>query len=626
MFAGMHLYSGRDTYFSIQESGVVMPKTVVVPKIVVIPKTVVPKTKTAVDLIRQRLPLKQPNGPQMVGSHLLAPGWPVAAPISVHAPVKNGSETGKLRSRLTDGRSRNISRQARTEADIRDSEARYRRLFEAAQDGILVLDADTGVITDVNPFLMELLDYSREEFLGKALWEIGPFKDVAASKTVFRQLQSQKYVRYEDLPLATRDGRSINVEFVSNVYRVNNKKVIQCNVRDITQRKSTEQTEQQLRQAQKMEAVGQLAGGVAHDFNNLLGVILGYCEILERRNDLAEPSRRMVQQIHDAGISAKDLTRHLLAFSRRQVLQPVFLDLNAIVKHTNVMLDRLIGDDVSLTSSLSHGLGTIKADPSQIEQVLMNLAVNAGDAMPQGGKITIRTANVEIDQAYSRQHPYLKPGPYVMLVVSDTGVGMDAETRARIFEPFFSTKAAGKGTGLGLSTVFGIIKQSAGAINVYSEPGHGTKFKVYFPRHEEAPAVIPPEDALPLRGGSETILLVDDAAPLRGLTRLLLEGCGYTVLDSGDPADAIRMAARHKGPLPLLITDVVMPGFSGRVLAERLAAARPETKVLYTSGYASDEVAQHGLVGAGFAFLEKPFTRDTLIRKVREILDLPMPN
>ncbi|HEX3094202.1 MAG TPA: PAS domain S-box protein, partial [Candidatus Angelobacter sp.] len=352
MFPGMHLYGGRDTYFSIQESGVVMPKTELIPKTVVIPKT-----KTAVDLIKQRLPRKQPNGQHMLGSHLLLPDQPIAA--SVRPSLNGGPETRKLRSRLSDGRSRNISKQARSEAAIRDSEARYRRLFEAAQDGILVLDADTGLITDVNPFLMELLDYSREEFLGKALWEIGPFKDVAASKTAFRQLQSQKYVRYEDLPLATRDGRSIYVEFVSNVYRVNNKKVIQCNIRDITKRKRTEQTEQQLRQAQKMEAVGQLAGGVAHDFNNLLGVILGYCEILERRNDLAEPSRRMVQQIHDAGISAKDLTRHLLAFSRRQVLQPVFLDLNAIVKHTNVMLDRLIGDDVSLTSSLSHGLGTI---------------------------------------------------------------------------------------------------------------------------------------------------------------------------------------------------------------------------------------------------------------------------
>jgi two-component system, cell cycle sensor histidine kinase and response regulator CckA len=366
------------------------------------------------------------------------------------------------------------------------------------------------------------------------------------------------------------------------------------------------------------------AGGVAHDFNNLLGVILGYCEILETRNDLAEPSRRMVQQIHNAGISAKDLTRHLLAFSRRQVLQPIFLDLNAIVKHTNAMLGRLIGDDVALTSSLSSHLGTIKADPSQIEQVLMNLAVNARDEMPEGGKITFRTANVEIDQAYSRQHPYLKPGPYVMLVVSDTGVGMDAETRARIFEPFFSTKASGKGTGLGLSTVFGIIKQSADAINVYSEPGHGTKFKVYFPRREEA-----------LRSSHWRMRChyAEDRKPSCWWTmRLLCAGSRDFFLKdvvTRCSIQAIRrmrfaMAACHKGPLPLLITDVVMPGFSGRILAERLAAARREIKVLYTSGYAGDEIAQHGLVGAEFAFLEKPFTRDALIRKVREILDFPM--
>jgi two-component system, cell cycle sensor histidine kinase and response regulator CckA len=531
-----------------------------------------------------------------------------------------------LRSRKSDGHARNITRQSRSEEAIRDSEVRYRCLFEAAQDGILILDADTGFITDVSPFLMELLDYSREEFIGKTLWEIGPFKDVAASRTAFRELQSQKYVRYENLPLATRAGRSINVEFVSNVYRVNNKKVIQCNIRDITRRKQDELTEQQLRQAQKMEAVGQLAGGVAHDFNNLLGVILGYCELLESRTDLAAKSRKMIEQIRNAGISAKDLTRHLLAFSRRQVLQPVFLDLNAIVKHTGTMLGRLLGDHVTLSNVLCRDLGTIKADPSQIEQVLMNLAVNARDAMPEGGKITLRTANVKIDQAYSRQHPYLKPGPYVMLSVADTGVGMDAETRSRIFEPFFSTKVAGKGTGLGLSTVFGIIKQSAGAINVYSEPGYGTKFKIYFPRFESAPVAIQPDDAAPLSGGSETLLLVDDAAPLRGLTRLLLEGCGYTVLDSGDPADAIEISARHNGPLPLLITDVVMPGFSGPILAERLRVLRPGMKVLYTSGYADEEVAQHGLIGTHRAFLEKPFGRDALIRKVREVLDSRPPN
>ena len=584
------------------------------------------KTKITPDLTKQSGSVRHPNGSHIVDKQQFALGGTLSAPASATSPLAPIMKASDLRSRRSDGHARNITRQSRSEEAIRDSEVRYRRLFEAAQDGILILDADTGLITDVNPFLMELLDYSREEFIGKALWEIGPFKDVAASKTAFRELQSQKYVRYENLPLATRAGRSINVEFVSNVYRVNNKKVIQCNIRDITRRKQDELTEQQLRQSQKMEAVGQLAGGIAHDFNNLLGVILGYCELLESRTDLAAKSRKMIEQIRNAGISAKDLTRHLLAFSRRQVLQPVFLDLNAIVKHTGTMLGRLLGDHVTLSNVLCHDLGTIKADPSQIEQVLMNLAVNARDAMPQGGKITLRTANVTIDQAYSRQHPYLKPGPYVMLSVADTGAGMDAETRSRIFEPFFSTKVAGKGTGLGLSTVFGIIKQSAGAINVYSEPGYGTKFKIYFPRFESAPVPIQPEDAAPLSGGSETLLLVDDAAPLRGLTRLLLESCGYTVLDSGDPADAIEIAARHNGALPLLITDVVMPGFSGPILAERLRAVRPEMKVLYTSGYADDEVAQHGLIGADRAFLEKPFGRDALIRKVREVLDSRPPN
>ncbi|HEV3316631.1 MAG TPA: ATP-binding protein [Candidatus Angelobacter sp.] len=538
-------------------------------------------------------------------------------------PLFPAPETGNapsLSSNLQDG---NITEPTRSDEALEESEIRYRRLFETAQDGILILDAETGLITDVNPFLVKLLDYSREEFLSKALWDIGLFRDIEASKAAFRELQATRYVRYEDLPLKTRDGRSINVEFVSNVYGVNSKKVIQCNIRDITQRKYAEQSEQQLRQSQKMEAVGQLAGGMAHDFNNLLGVILGYCEILEEQSDLAQPTRKMIVEIHNAGTCAKDLTRHLLAFSRRQILQPVFLDLNAIVNRIDTLLGRLIGDDVELISLLGRDLGTIKADPTQIEQVLMNLAVNARDAMPQGGKITIATANVEIGETDAWQHWHTKPGRYVMLTVSDTGIGMDKEIQSHLFEPFFSTKEAGKGTGLGLSTVFGIVKQSAGAISVTSEPGHGTTFKIHFPRHAEAPVVIRQEETTPLRGGSETILLVDDAIPLRELTRQLLEDCGYTVLDTGDPAEAIRIAGQHKGLLPLMITDVEMPGLSGPVLAKRLAAARPETKVLYTSGYIDDGV--DSVVGPECAFLEKPFTRDALARKVRELLDSPIP-
>lgn len=497
--------------------------------------------KTTADVARGRNTQEQPDRPQIVRKHKPeALDGTAAAPKST--PPSFAEEMGDSRSRWTDTQAGNVTKRTRSGEARRDSEARYRRLFETAQDGILILDATTGLITDVNPFLMKLLDYSRKEFLGKALWDIGLFKDIEASKAAFRELQEKQYVRYEDLPLKTRGGRSINVEFVSNVYGVNGKKVIQCNVRDITPRKYAERSEEQLRQAQKMEAVGQLAGGIAHDFNNLLGVILGYCEILEEQLDLSEPTRRMIVEIHNAGTSAKDLTRHLLAFSRRQVLQPVFLDLNGTVNRIDTMLSRLIGDDVKLVSVLGRDLGTVKADSSQVEQVLMNLAVNARDAMPQGGKITIETANVEIDETSAQQHPSTKAGSYVMLTVSDTGIGMDKKTQFRVFEPFFSTKGAGKGIGLGLSTVFGIVKQSAGTICVYSEPGHGTTFKIYFPRCQEAPVFVRQEKARPPRGGSETILLVEDAAPLRGLTRRLLEDCGYTVLDSGDPAEAIRIA------------------------------------------------------------------------------------
>jgi two-component system cell cycle sensor histidine kinase/response regulator CckA len=507
---------------------------------------------------------------------------------------------------------------------LRDSEARYRRLFLTAKDGILILDAKTGLIIDVNPFLMTLLDYSKKEFLGKALWDIGLFQDIEASKTAYRELKSKHYVRYDDLPLKTRDGRAINVEFVSNVYGVNKKQVIQCNIRDITKRKYAERSEQQLLQSQKMETLGQLAGGIAHDFNNLLGVILGYCEIMEGRKDLPEPACKMINEIHSAGTSAKELTRHLLAFSRRQVSQPVFLDLNETITRLSTMLGRMIGDDVELVSRLGSGLGTIRADPIQIEQVLMNLAVNARDAMPTGGKITIETSNIEVDGCCGQWRPAGDSGACVMVAMSDTGVGMDKETQSRVFDPFFSTKAIGQGTGLGLSTVFGIVKQSAGSINVYSEPGHGSTFKVYFPRCEAAPSVTKKRKEAPLRGGTETLLLVDDATPLRGLTRQLLTDCGYKVLDSGDAEEALRVARKLKGALPLLITDVVMPGLSGPALAERLAAERPETRVLFTSGYADNMLTKHGATGSDYSFLEKPFTRDELVRKVREILDSPL--
>jgi two-component system, cell cycle sensor histidine kinase and response regulator CckA len=516
----------------------------------------------------------------------------------------------------------NARKRTRTGEARIDSEAGYRHLFEAAQDGILILNAKTGVIVDVNPFMTKLLGYPRSHFLGKALWEIGLFSDIGASRNTFQELKDKRYVRYEDLPLKCKDGQGITVEFVSNVYEVKSKQVIQCNIRDTTAREA-EQSGQRLLQAQKMEAVGQLAAGVAHDFNNLLQVILGYSEILQQRADLPEPVREIVVKIQDAGTSATNLTQRLLAFSRRQVLQPVLMDLNEAVNRIRMLLGGLIGADIELESLLGHDLGTIKADPHQVEQVLMNLAINARDAMPKGGKIVFETANVEIGNAYDSQHVHMKPGRYVMLTVRDTGTGMDSETQSHAFDPFFTTKAADKGTGLGLSTVFSIVKQSGGAISVYSERNHGTTFKIHFPRRDEAPIALGLEKTDSLRGGAETILLVDDAPCLRQLLRILLESRGYTVLDSGDPAEALRMARDHKGPLPLMITDVNMPGFNGHVLAERLAVDRPETRVLYTSGDPDDADARHDVLGPYYAFLEKPFTGDELVGKVREILDSP---
>ena len=390
---------------------------------------------------------------------------------------------------------------------------------------------------------------------------------------------------------------------------------------DITERK---QLEEQFHQAQKMEAVGRLAGGVAHDFNNLLTAILGSADLVLDSLTPGVPAREELEEIRKAALRAADLTRQLLAFSRQQVIAPTALNPNEVVANMDKLLRRLLGEDVELRTRLTPDLVTVKADPSQLEQVVLNLAVNARDAMPNGGKLTIETQNVELDAAYVRGHISAQPGPYAMIAVSDTGVGMDAATQARIFEPFFTTKEIGKGTGLGLATVYGIVKQSGGWIWVYSEPGQGTTFKIYLPRVTEAvpPAAVTPAPPASVRG-SETILLVEDDEMIRNLVQKVLQANGYRVLVAANGRDAERVAGQHEGPIHLLMTDVVMPGMNGREVAERLAAARAGVRVLYLSGYTDDAIVHHGVLEPGVAFLQKPFTPAVLGRKVREVLDSP---
>jgi signal transduction histidine kinase/ActR/RegA family two-component response regulator len=387
---------------------------------------------------------------------------------------------------------------------------------------------------------------------------------------------------------------------------------------EITERK---RVEEQLRQAQKLEAVGRLAGGVAHDFNNLLGVILGHSDLLLSRLGSDSPLHRHVDLILKTAAKAGALTQQLLAFSRKQILAPKVLDLNAVVTGMEKMLRRLIGEDVDLAIVLDPALGHVKADPGQLEQVILNLAVNARDAMPQGGRLTLETASVELDEAYVRRHPGAQRGPHVVLAVSDTGVGMDAEAQARLFEPFFTTKGPGRGTGLGLATVYGIVKQSGGNIWVFSEPGRGTTFKICLPQADAAAAPVEPERArTQALQGSETVLLVEDEADLRDLAREILQMYGYTVLAAGHPAEALRLGQQHEGSIHLLLTDVVMPGMSGRELADRLAPRHGAMQVLYMSGYTDEAIVRHGVLAEGTAFLQKPFTPDTLARQVRQVL------
>jgi len=418
-----------------------------------------------------------------------------------------------------------------------------------------------------------------------------------------------------------KDGSVIDVS-LSSAPLIDGKGNIHGSVTVIADTTERKQLEEQLRQSQKMEAIGRLAGGVAHDFNNLLTAIIGYSQLALGRLHQEDPMRKDLEEIEHAGQRAAALTGQLLAFSRKQVLQPQVLDLNSVVADLGKMLHRLIGEDVELVMRLNPDLGSVKADRGQIDQILMNLAVNSRDAMPNGGKLTIETANIELDESYASDHVDARSGGHVMLAISDNGAGMDKQTLSRIFEPFFTTKEQGKGTGLGLSTVFGIVKQSGGHIGVYSEPGMGTTFKVYLPRtdgeldHKERRVA-----ATSHAKGTETILLVEDEGSVRKLARTILQNNGYTVFEAASSDEARDISEQHEGRIQLMLTDVIMPGTSGRELAQSVADSRPEMKVLYMSGYTDDAIVHHGVLDAETPFIQKPFTPDSLLRKIRDVLD-----
>jgi two-component system cell cycle sensor histidine kinase/response regulator CckA len=512
----------------------------------------------------------------------------------------------------------NITERKRVERELQQSEERYRDLVENAHDIIYTQDLE-GNYTSINSAVERVTGYTREEALGMNVSQVAaPEYLEKARRMIAKKLAGGRITTYE-VEIIAKDGRRVTVELNTSLIIQDGVPVgVQGIARDVTERR---ELEEQLRQAQKMEAVGRLAGGVAHDFNNLLTVINGYSDITIGRLPTEDPLRSHVEEVRKAGERAAGLTRQLLAFSRKQVLRPEVIDLNEVVRETEKMLRRLIGEDIVLRVALGPELGSVKADPGQVEQVLMNLAVNARDAMPRGGKLTIGTENVNLDEGYAAHHVSVAPGHYVMLAVSDTGAGMDEETRARIFEPFFTTKEKGKGTGLGLSTVYGIVKQSGGHIWVYSEVGRGTTFKIYLPRvdagaREHRPAA---ESAEGLTG-TETILLAEDDEMVRNMTRIILSDYGYRVLAAENGAAAISIFESTEEPIHLLLTDVVMPGISGRELADRLTRLRPETKVLYMSGYTDDAIVHHGVLEEGVNFLQKPFTPDALACKVREVL------
>lgn len=513
-----------------------------------------------------------------------------------------------------------VARSEHPSEELQETQARYRDLLDHANDIVFTTDL-RGKLTSLNRAGEVATGFSSKDAVGMDVAEIlGPRSVELAHHMRDGKLTDSAERTYE-IEIARKDGELITLAArMSFTTRCGKPTGIRGIARDITERK---QLEDRLRQYQKMEALGRLAGGVAHDFNNLLGVIIGYSEILADRLDAQDPLREFAGEALKAGRQAASLTQQLLAFSRKQVLRPKVLDLNASVTGMEQLLRRLLREDINLNFKLSPDLGRVKADPGQIQQVVMNLAVNARDAMPQGGELTIETSNEDREESYTRQDPFVAAGRYVLLTVTDTGVGMDEKTRTRVFEPFFTTKQLGNGTGLGLATVYGIVKQSGGYLSVQSQLGKGCTFKVFLPRVDEGErdSSLDKKAEARVLTGNETILLVEDADAFRKLVRMLLETSGYTVLDARTGADAARIAAKHKGSIDLLLSDIVMPQIDGYQLSDHLRFFRPEMKVLFMSGYAAPKASIQVKSKIGARVLPKPFCKDVLLLAVRRMLD-----
>jgi PAS domain S-box-containing protein len=527
---------------------------------------------------------------------------------------------------LIDGRRRSDRR-------LREQREWLQVTLASIGDAVIATDLK-GQINFMNPTAEALTGWTSSQAANKPLSEVFRTVDKAVHTMVentvaeLTEPQDISQIMANNVTLVSKEGTekliNLNRSPIRNPAGQTTGMVLV--LRDMTERKQAEEalrhTEEQLIQAQKMEAVGRLAGGVAHDFNNLLTAIIGYSHLIQSRLDQASPMRNEIDEIYKAGQRAATLTSQLLAFSRKQVLQPKIVDLNTIVANTSKMLSRVIGEDIRFRTILDPGLKPIKADPGQMEQVLMNLAVNARDAMPEGGSLLIETANVYLDEEYAEQHVEVRHGHHVMLVVSDSGCGMDSKTLANIFEPFFTTKEQGKGTGLGLATVYGIVKQSGGHIFVYSEPDKGTTFKVYLPQVEAEPfSLEPPTQSNSLPLGTETVLLAEDDLQVRAFASRVLKGLGYHVLEAANGEEALRVARLQPEAIAILLTDVVMPQIGGKYLSEKLTRERPEIKVLFLSGYTADSIVHHGVLDEGVAFLHKPFSAGDLARRVREVLD-----